>query len=314
MHRSRPRVRAATPPKSRHPDEHRRGGRGDRLRMGSKHLWDGFLLGESAVKLVAGLDGYVKGGRPTSPSSPTRATGATDPAGSPGRSALPPGKRSPTPWSGGGSPARWSDWSTASKRVTSKCGANFYKSGREPGPAQDVGQHDAFHRSSPMLMKEFDFHGPTMSVSAMCASANAAMITAKSWLDSGHRVRRDPARHRSVRHPPAPPRPSATWALASSSTPAFEAVVHSRRAAGALSAAKPRWPWCSPNSAAGFLCLGARRGHDHGRLPTSAALAPDLAEIFAASGWPWPMPASIPTTSPISTPMDREPPSAMPPR
>ncbi len=35
------------------------------------------------------------------------------------------------------------------------------------------------------MMKENDFHGPTMSVSAMCASANAAMITAKSWLDSG---------------------------------------------------------------------------------------------------------------------------------
>jgi 3-oxoacyl-[acyl-carrier-protein] synthase II len=34
-------------------------------------------------------------------------------------------------------------------------------------------------------MKENDFHGPTMSVSAMCASANAAMITAKSWLDTG---------------------------------------------------------------------------------------------------------------------------------
>jgi 3-oxoacyl-[acyl-carrier-protein] synthase II len=36
-----------------------------------------------------------------------------------------------------------------------------------------------------MMMKEYDFHGPAMSVSAMCASANAAMITAKSWLDSG---------------------------------------------------------------------------------------------------------------------------------
>jgi len=35
------------------------------------------------------------------------------------------------------------------------------------------------------LMKENDFHGPTMSVSAMCASSNAAMITAKSWLNTG---------------------------------------------------------------------------------------------------------------------------------
>jgi 3-oxoacyl-[acyl-carrier-protein] synthase II len=36
-----------------------------------------------------------------------------------------------------------------------------------------------------MMMKENDFHGPTMGVSAMCASGNAGLITAKSWLDSG---------------------------------------------------------------------------------------------------------------------------------
>ena len=30
---------------------------------GRKHVWDGFLLGESAVKLVTGLDGYVDGGQ-----------------------------------------------------------------------------------------------------------------------------------------------------------------------------------------------------------------------------------------------------------
>lgn len=35
------------------------------------------------------------------------------------------------------------------------------------------------------LMQEYDFHGPAMNVSAMCASANAAMITAKSWIDTG---------------------------------------------------------------------------------------------------------------------------------
>ena len=36
-----------------------------------------------------------------------------------------------------------------------------------------------------MLMQENDFHGPTMSVSAMCASGNAGLLTAKSWIDSG---------------------------------------------------------------------------------------------------------------------------------
>jgi 3-oxoacyl-[acyl-carrier-protein] synthase II len=36
-----------------------------------------------------------------------------------------------------------------------------------------------------MFMKEFDFHGPAMSVSATCASSNVGMLTAKSWIDSG---------------------------------------------------------------------------------------------------------------------------------
>ena len=41
--------------------------------------------------------------------------------------------------------------------------------------------------STPMstLMKEHGFHGPAMNVSAMCASGNAALITAKAWLDAG---------------------------------------------------------------------------------------------------------------------------------
>jgi 3-oxoacyl-[acyl-carrier-protein] synthase II len=41
--------------------------------------------------------------------------------------------------------------------------------------------------STPMstLMQEYGFHGPAMNVSAMCASGNAGLITAKSWLDAG---------------------------------------------------------------------------------------------------------------------------------
>lgn len=34
-----------------------------------------------------------------------------------------------------------------------------------------------------MLMREYDFHGPAMNVSAMCSSGNAGLITAKMWLD-----------------------------------------------------------------------------------------------------------------------------------
>lgn len=35
------------------------------------------------------------------------------------------------------------------------------------------------------LMIEFGFHGPCMSTVAMCASGNAALLTAKMWIDAG---------------------------------------------------------------------------------------------------------------------------------
>ena len=34
-------------------------------------------------------------------------------------------------------------------------------------------------------MREFDFHGPTMAVTAMCASGVAALLTARSWINTG---------------------------------------------------------------------------------------------------------------------------------
>ncbi|MEU6645170.1 beta-ketoacyl synthase N-terminal-like domain-containing protein [Saccharomonospora sp. NPDC046836] len=41
--------------------------------------------------------------------------------------------------------------------------------------------------STPMstFMQEYGFHGPAMNVSAMCASGNAGLLTAQTWLDSG---------------------------------------------------------------------------------------------------------------------------------
>jgi 3-oxoacyl-[acyl-carrier-protein] synthase II len=41
--------------------------------------------------------------------------------------------------------------------------------------------------STPMstFMQEHGFHGPAMNVSAMCASGNAGLLTAKAWLDAG---------------------------------------------------------------------------------------------------------------------------------
>lgn len=35
------------------------------------------------------------------------------------------------------------------------------------------------------LMTDYGFHGPALAVSAMCTSGTAAMITAKTWLDTG---------------------------------------------------------------------------------------------------------------------------------
>ena len=41
--------------------------------------------------------------------------------------------------------------------------------------------------STPMstFMQEYGFHGPAMNVSAMCASGNTGLLTAKAWLDAG---------------------------------------------------------------------------------------------------------------------------------
>ncbi len=50
-----------------------------------------------------------------------------------------------------------------------------------------VHEYLALMPSTPMstLMQEYGFHGPAMTVSAMCASGNAGLLTAKSWLDAG---------------------------------------------------------------------------------------------------------------------------------
>lgn len=151
---------------------------------GTKHLWDGFLLGESAVKLVSGLDGYVDGGR----AYLSLITDGGDRRDGPSR------------------------FMRAARFAAREAIGDALERGWKPGKvvglvhsieAGDIETWSAFYRSGEsrvrpktwvnmlpstvisQLMQENDFHGPTMSVSAMCASANAAMITAKSWLDSG---------------------------------------------------------------------------------------------------------------------------------
>ena len=50
------------------------------------------------------------------------------------------------------------------------------------------------------IMREHDFHGPCMGVTAMCASGNAGLLTAKQWIDVGHGDRRHRGGHRHLGH------------------------------------------------------------------------------------------------------------------
>jgi len=151
---------------------------------GRKHVWDGFLLGESAVRLTTGLDGFVDGGeawlatitdegdRRDGPSRFMQALrfAAREAITDAGERGWKPGKVVGVVHSIVlGDAEMWSEYyHEAPERVRVKRWVNML-------PSTVISQ----------LMKENDFHGPAMSVSAMCASANAGMITAKSWLDSG---------------------------------------------------------------------------------------------------------------------------------
>ena len=151
---------------------------------GRKHVWDGFLLGESAVRLTTGLDGFVDGGeawistisdegdRRDGPSRFMQALrfSAREAITDANERGWKPGKVVGVVHSIVlGDVEMWSEYyHEAPERVRVKRWVNML-------PSPVISQ----------LMKENDFHGPAMSVSAMCASANAGMITAKSWLDSG---------------------------------------------------------------------------------------------------------------------------------
>lgn len=151
---------------------------------GRKHVWDGFLLGESAVRLTTGLDGFVDGGQAwlaTITDEGDRRDG----------------------------PSRFMQaLRFAAREAITDANERGWKPGRVVGVVHsivlgDVEMWSEYYHEAPervrvkrwvnmlpstvisQLMKENDFHGPAMSVSAMCASANAGMITAKSWLDSG---------------------------------------------------------------------------------------------------------------------------------
>jgi 3-oxoacyl-[acyl-carrier-protein] synthase II len=154
---------------------------------GRKRIWDGFLLGESAVKPVPGLDKYLD-----SPPYLSVITGSGD---------IRDGK---------------SRFTQALRFSGREAIVDAMERGWTPGPVVgvihslalgDVETFQDYYRQEgdfagtrrklrswlhmipstviAMFMKEFEFHGPAMSVSATCASSNVGMLTAKSWIDSG---------------------------------------------------------------------------------------------------------------------------------
>ena len=168
----------------------------------------------------------------------------------------------------GWSRARSSGWCTASSRGRRDV-ERVLRSGKRVRPKTWVNMMPSTVLAQ--LMKENDFHGPTMSVSAMCATGNAGD-------DHGQVV----ARHRAL-HPTSscwPPTcrcmpPGPAWVRPTSvppcsTCPPSRPAARSRRGAGASSGARPRWPWCSPGGHR-LLRVGARWGHDHGRLPIRSA-------------------------------------------
>ena len=162
-------------------------------------------------------------------------------------------------------------------------------------------------------MKENDFHGPTMSVSAMCASANAAMITAKSWLDTG--IASDVILLATdLCGVPQLLRPFSDLGAAILDMPPLDACrpfqEGSRGFVGGEAAVAMVLSKRAPVAYASVLG-GAMTMDAH---PTWSAWPRISASCSAASAWRWPTPAPIRRTWPTSTPTDRAPAGATRPR
>lgn len=150
---------------------------------GRRHLWDGLLSGKPAASLHAG---YSADGHDTawlsrvpdgglSSDGPTRSMRAMRAAV---REAITDAK------SRGWQPGRRVGLLHALVLPEIETWRSFYV---EEGGQRRIRDYLALMPSTPvsMVMQEFGFHGPAMNVSAMCASGNAGMITAKMWLDCG---------------------------------------------------------------------------------------------------------------------------------
>jgi 3-oxoacyl-[acyl-carrier-protein] synthase II len=150
---------------------------------GVQSLWDGLVSGEPAATVVSGL-GHELGDTAWL----ARVPDGGDPQDGPSRfaRAMRAAAREAIHDAGerGWRPGRRVGLLHAAVLGEVDLWRDFYttRAGRLP-----VRDYLALMPSTPMstLMQEYGFHGPAMNVSAMCASGNAGLITAKSWLDAG---------------------------------------------------------------------------------------------------------------------------------
>jgi 3-oxoacyl-[acyl-carrier-protein] synthase II len=150
---------------------------------GREPLWDGLLSGKSAATAVSGL-----GDGPTGMGWVARVPDGGDPKDGPSRfaRAMHAAAREAIQDAGerGWRPGRRVGLLHAVVLGEVDLWRDFYTS---RGGTVPVREYLALMPSTPMstLMQEYGFHGPAMNVSAMCASGNAGLITAKAWLDAG---------------------------------------------------------------------------------------------------------------------------------
>jgi 3-oxoacyl-[acyl-carrier-protein] synthase II len=149
---------------------------------GKQQLWDGLLSGKPAATLVSG---YGRDRDETVWLAPVPAGG--DPADGASRSAraMRAAAREAITDAGqrGWTPGRRVGMLHAVVLPEAEEWRQFYLT---DGGQRRVRDYLSLMPSTPvsMLMQEYGFHGPAMNVSAMCASGNAGLITAKMWLDA----------------------------------------------------------------------------------------------------------------------------------
>lgn len=148
---------------------------------GKVHLWDGLVGGTPAASLVdsygatpdeAGWVGLVPdGGNPADGSLFTRAFLAA------AREAIEDAVER------GWRPGRRVGVIYGSTADDIRTWRDYHRLGTPVGVRRDF---IAMMNSSPVtaLMSEYGFHGPAMTAAAMCATGNAALITARMWLDN----------------------------------------------------------------------------------------------------------------------------------